>query len=237
MDIVERVAAHMGQARAFFMDRLSRAALLLARRAADNGAVVVFEPSAKSDEKLLREAVAIAHIIKYSDERFTHVSGAMEGGSATLLEVQTFGAVGLRYRHRLARSVSAWKQLDAEPATNVADTCGSGDWCTAGLISMVATDGLASLTEGGAEGAAEALRFGQKLAAWNVGFEGARGGMYASGREKLEQHFRALASGSSEMVKPRPARSRVMGATIACPACPPRVERSRAQKPQVAISA
>ena len=234
---VEMVAEYMGRANAFFMDRLSRAALSLAKRAADSGAVVIFEPSAKSDERLLREAIAIAHIIKYSDERFAQVLGAMERGSATLLEVHTLGAGGLRYRHRLGRSASSWKQLAAEPVAHVADTCGSGDWCTAGLISRVAGNGLESLTAIGAEGAADALRFGQKLAAWNVGFEGARGGMYVGDRESVERNLRAFGTGAAQLTQLRVSRQRLTPASVVCPACPPTRGRSHAQKLQVAQSA
>jgi fructokinase len=218
---VERVVEHVAEAKAFFMDRLSRSALLLAKQAADGGAVVVFEPSAKSDEKQLSEAIKIAHVIKYAAERFERIPGAMEQGSSTLIEVQTFGDNGLRYRHRLGRSISRWKQLDAVPAMTLADTCGSGDWCTAGLISRAAGDGIEGLIRGGAEGLTEALRFGQKLAAWNVGFEGARGGMYGVERDALEKHLRALASGRAEMIKPTLRRERVTAATVACPGCRP----------------
>lgn len=227
MKAVDGVAAHMHRAKAFFMDRLSRSALLLAKQAADFGAVVVFEPSAKSDDKLLAEAMEIAHIIKYSDDRFTRVPGAMERGSATLVEVQTFGANGLCYRHRLGRTVSAWKQLDAVPAAHMADTCGSGDWCTAGLISIVAKDGREGLIAASEKGLVEALRFGQKLAAWNVAFEGARGGMYAVERTRLDKHLQAMASGRTEVMQPASRRKLTAPATIACPACLPKSKQSR----------
>ncbi len=231
--VVERIAPHLSGAKAFFMDRLSRAALLLAKQAADYGAVVVFEPSAKSDEKLLAEALKLAHIVKYSDERFSRVPGAMERGTATLIEVQTFGANGLRYRHRLGRAASSWKQLDAVSPARLADTCGSGDWCTAGLVSKVADGGLEGLLRLGAEGLIEALSFGQKLAAWNVGFEGARGGMYAVERATLEKQLQAMVSGQSEMTQPTSRRKPIAPAAIACPACPPKAKQSRPRKVQL----
>jgi len=233
---VERIATHLSGAKAFFMDRLSRSALLLAKQAADYGAVVVFEPSAKSDEKLLAEVLKIAHIVKYSDERFSRVPGAMGRGSATLVEVQTFGANGLRYRHRLSRAASSWKRLDAVPPARPADTCGSGDWCTAGLISKVAGGGLEGLLALGAEGLIEALSFGQKLAAWNVGFEGARGGMYSVERTKLQKQLQAMASGQSEIMEPTSRRKPIALAAIACPACPPSVKPHGLRKVQLGRS-
>jgi fructokinase len=225
--VVEAIAPHLSGSHVFFIDRLSRSALLLAKQAADYGAIVMFEPSAKSDGKLLDEVLAIAHIIKYSADRFARIPGAMERGSATLVEVHTLGADGLRYRHRLGRGVSSWKQLDAVPPTHLADTCGSGDWCTAGLISMVGGAGREGLVESGAEGLVEALRFGQKLAAWNVAFEGARGGMYTLDRPKLEKHLLTMAAGQSEDIKPTSRRRPTVPAAVACPACPQTAKQPR----------
>jgi len=53
----------------FFMDRVSRGALMLAKASSQEGAIVVFEPSKIKDEKNVREALALAHILKYSHEK------------------------------------------------------------------------------------------------------------------------------------------------------------------------
>ena len=143
----------------------------------------------------------------------------MEAGSATLVEVQTLGASGLRYRHRLGRGVSAWRTLPATPAPRLADTCGSGDWCTAGLIAKAAVHGLGGLKTGGSEGLEGALHYGQTLAAWNCGFEGARGGMYALDPSALDEEITGLRSGEQEVVAT--PRSGVSTKAIACPVCPP----------------
>jgi len=220
---VEHVVEHMSHAKAFFMDRLSRSALVLAQRASENGAVVVFEPSAKSDEKLLSEALKIAHIVKYSDDRFGAMPGAMDQDSATVLEIQTLGEAGLRYRHRRGRSPQ-WKHLKAVTAPLVVDTCGSGDWCTAGLISKIAANGQEGLRKCGVAELTEALQFGQRLSAWNVAFEGARGAMYAIGRGELRKHLNRLALGPSELV-PRISKNKTSTAAIvSCPACPSKFE-------------
>lgn len=224
---VESVVARLSNASVFFMDRLSPAALLLAQQAAENGTVVVFEPSARSDEKLLRKAVEIAHIVKYSNHRFARIPGAMGHGSATLVEVHTLGENGLRYRHRFGSTASAWKRLDAVAAPQLTDTCGSGDWCTAGLVSMVAIGGQEGLIRAGASGLATALRYGQTLAAWNCGFEGARGGMYMVERRQLNAYLEALSSGRFEPVSPPALSGRLSVATVACPACPPDRARSK----------
>lgn len=232
LQAVEAVVPRLAGSAVFFMDRLSRAALTLAGKAAADGAVVVFEPSGKSDPKLFAEAVALAHVVKYADQRLAAVGGVMDDGSATLVEIQTLGASGLRYRHRLGRGVSDWNTLDAISAPRLADTCGSGDWCTAGLIAKVAETGVSGLKAGGAKGLEAALRYGQTLAAWNCGFEGARGGMYAIDPSRFGTQITALHLGSEEVAKvPQSAASTK---AIACPACPPDMPRLSALKRKAA---
>jgi hypothetical protein len=101
------------------------------------------------------------------------------------------GSQGLRFRHRLGRGVSGWKHLGAIKAPRIADTCGSGDWCTAGLIAKVGATGLVGLRQAGVKGIQAGLRYGQALAAWNCGFEGARGGMYAVDRPAFDAQIEA----------------------------------------------
>lgn len=202
----------------FFLDRLSRGALDLASAAADSGAAIVFEPSGKSNERLLSDAIDIAHIIKYADDRLTEVPGAMTTNSATLLEVQTLGSKGLRYRHRFGRGISKWIHLNAISAPRVTDTCGAGDWCAAGLISKLCASGSQALFESSARSVRRALRFGQALASWNCGFQGARGGMYATSPESVQEYANRLVSGRSKSIETPVAASRI-DSMIVCPAC------------------
>jgi sugar/nucleoside kinase (ribokinase family) len=223
-DAAERVAPSLKNSAVFFMDRLSRAALSLAARASADGAIVVFEPSGRSNEKLFAEAIRIAHVVKYADQRLAAAGGAMIGDSATVLEIQTLGSEGLRYRHRLARASSEWKYLPAVPAPRLADTCGAGDWCTAGMLAKVAVRGQAGLRSGGVDAIKQAIRYGQALAAWNCAFEGARGGMYAVARQAFERQIEALVSGRGIVLAEAAEADHTMEAT--CPACPPEGSRS-----------
>lgn len=218
-DAIETVSSNLGGTSAYFMDRVSRAGIELAKRAAAEGAVVVFEPSAKSDPKLFREALKVAHIVKYASQRMQKIDDVMASGTSVMLEVQTLGSEGLRYRHRFAGRASAWMQMDAVNAPKLADTCGAGDWCTAGLIAKAAAGGLAGLKKGGAESVQRALRFGQTLAAWNCGFEGARGGMYAVTRETFDRNIEDLLEGRESTAALKPTSRRTV--TVSCPACPP----------------
>ena len=218
-DAVEKVKVALDGASVFFMDRLSRGTLVLAAEASARGAVVVFEPSSKSPDKLMAEAVEVAHVVKYADHRLGSVPGVMGSDSAVLLEVQTLGDRGLKYRHRLGRGVSRWMHLKAIGVPRLADTCGAGDWCTAGLIAKAMTDGREGFRCTGARGVRLALRYGQALAAWNCRFEGARGGMYAVSRRVFKCQIASLVNGRLDYI----ADSQVESTStqgVTCPACP-----------------
>ena len=221
VDAVERIKPSLVDASVFFLDRLSRGTLALAAEASARGALVVFEPSSKSTDKLLAEAIALAHVVKYADRRLAGIHGVMaDGGSAVLLEVQTLGDQGLRYRHRLRRGVSGWMHLKAISAPRLADTCGAGDWCTAGLIAKAAVGGREGFRRAGARGVRAALHYGQALAAWNCGFEGARGGMYAVSRQAFKRQITSLINGRLNGIHNAPIGNTPTH-VVPCPACPP----------------
>lgn len=231
---VHSVAPALDGTSVFFLDRLSRAALSLANEAAERGAVIVFEPSGKGTDKLMAEAIKLAHVVKYADQRLTSLADVMNKDTATIVEVQTLGEQGLKYRHRFGPSLSEWIHVSALPAPRLADTCGSGDWCTAGLLAEVATDGLAGLRNRGPDGLRAALQYGQALAAWNCGFEGARGGMYAVSRDAFDVQIAALLAGKLDHLADAIDKPKT-GSLIDCPACPPpspkrRVPSQRARR-------
>ena len=221
VNAVERIKPALADASVFFLDRLSRANLDLAAEASARGAVVVFEPSGRITDKLMSEGLAVAHVVKYAYDRHATVHGAMEEGSAALLEVRTLGERGLDYRHRLRRGVSDWMHLKAVSAPRLADACGSGDWCSAGFIAKAAVDGQSGLRRAGARGVRAALRYGQALAAWNCCFEGARGGMYAVTRDAFETQIADLQNGQLKEIDERPDRGESTHA-VTCPACSPK---------------
>ena len=72
---VDVVTPALENASVFFLDRLSRAALSLAKSAADRDAIIVFEPSGKGTDKLMAEAIRLAHVVKYADQRLAGVQG------------------------------------------------------------------------------------------------------------------------------------------------------------------
>jgi sugar/nucleoside kinase (ribokinase family) len=159
----------------FYFDRVAPSSVHLARHFQAQGAIVIFEPSSIRDPKLFEAALAIADVVKYSNERLGDAEELAVAGGARL-QVETLGKEGLRYRYgKKAR----WWHVPPFSVASVRDTVGSGDWCTAGFIHLLGKSGRERFLATGREEMEAALRFGQALAAVNCFFEGARGAMYS----------------------------------------------------------
>ena len=203
----------------FFFDRVSRAPIDLAKDYAARGAVVVFEPSGYSDPRLFREAVRTCHILKYSSQRVRAFADLLEASKA-MLEIETLGDEGLRYRATLPLcNARGWKSLPSFHVDDVKDTAGCGDWSTAGFIWKLAGKGQKGLGATTAQSLEAALQFGQALSAWNCRFAAPRGGMYLMGRAAVLKSVENILVGSA--VKPRLVAKKKRGtqAALFCPAC------------------
>ena len=205
----------------FLFDRLSRGALELAKSSARQGAVVVFEPSGIRDNRLFQEAVATCHILKYSNERLGHLRELTY--PSPLLEIETMGREGLRYRTRLGgrMSSSTWKTLDAYTVEDFRDAAGAGDWCTAGVLHALGTNGARKFMQATQEEIEAGLSLGQALAAINCSYEGARGLMYDFHPKQLEEALVSLrdSNGKSSVRRFNKNDSDGMFSGIICPEC------------------
>jgi fructokinase len=116
--------------------------------------------------------------------------------------------------------LGTWVESKAIPVDDLKDAAGSGDWCTAGLLSKVATKGYAGFSNANDEQIGEAIRFGQALAAWNCRFEGARGGMYAVSTEQFHEQIDKILSGSSKVIPITKGPSiSIPNASVVCRVC------------------
>ncbi len=216
----EMIAAKMPAPCVFFLDRVNRGSLILAAKASELGALVVFEPSGVGDHGLFMEAWSLAHVVKYSHERLADIPDSLEFGSSQLLQIETLGADGLRYRAKFGRRIiSPWKLLPVAKAPAVVDTAGAGDWCTAGLLQKLGREGAEGF-RGLSPAAVEAgLKFGQALAAWNCGYAGARGGMNSMPVETCLKQVGLILAGrqSDDMSPTKAARATTSGSW--CRAC------------------
>lgn len=202
----------------YFFDRVSPGALDLARHFKSLGAIVFFEPSATGDPKHFEEAIKLADVVKYSEQRFASVITDGIKKHRPFLEIQTQGENGLRYR---TKTRVTWAQLPAFETEDVKDTCGCGDWTTAGIINSLCRDGKAALIKHSAEYLKQGLRYGQALGAWNCGFEGARSGMYALSKPAFKKEITSILDGGTQKTRTKSTKTKIENVSDGlCPACP-----------------
>jgi len=219
--VAEEVIQQTAAPQVFFFDRATLSSLLMAKAFSKQGTLIVFEPSGIGNPLHFRQAWETSHIVKYSHERLRELP-EIRVQHSPLLQVETLGESGLRYR-KVPRSGRGgrWIELQAFQVDVVRDTAGSGDWCSAGLIDAGGHKGAEGFFKMKDDELKSALRYGQALAAWNCGFEGARGGMYAVNRETFRRQVAHILEGGSDLIDSRvsiPAsRNSYVGGL--CPAC------------------
>jgi sugar/nucleoside kinase (ribokinase family) len=204
----------------FFFDRTSRGALQLAQYFGQRGALVIYEPAGVGDPALFREALMLAHVVKYSHERMRDVVD-LETTRAPHLIIETRGQDGLRFRTQLSgRRLHTWTELKAFRVKEVQDAAGAGDWCTAGLIHHLGTAGLEGFLRTDSSQLLDAFRFGQALAGWNCGFEGARGGMYRVTPRQFHSAINRILDGADpSSVTKRSSRANSPAPGFTCVSC------------------
>jgi len=194
---VEEILPSLQKSAVFFFDRVSPGILRLVRHYADNGSLIVFEPSGTNDPKLFREALKHTHVLKYSQQR-AHSFSDLLVKTSSVLQIETLGEEGLRYKCNLPEvSCTGWRRLEGFDAASLKDTSGSGDWCTAGILSKIGAGGALALHALEEDEVVEALRYGQALAAWNCSFEGARGGMYRVSKHDFKKTISQIIRGQA----------------------------------------
>jgi fructokinase len=192
------IAAKLPSHSVFYFDRVAPGTLEIAKRSRATGALVVFEPSGIKDERLFAKCLKAAHVVKYANDRIEGVH-AVVAKAKVPIEIETFGAKGLRLRVRSNGRVGAWKDLPAFSGPELRDAAGSGDWTTAGLIHGLMTNGTSvEKVVADSNAVVLAIRKGQALAALNCGFEGARGLMYAADTKRVLDLVGAIVEGTKE---------------------------------------
>lgn len=152
----------------FYTDRLSPTIVKAMEAAAEAGSTVYFEPSRIEDEELFGRATKATNVLKFSDERLGNEVGRVRLPDHVILIV-TYGEVGLEIRRGSER---LW--CPSQHAPIVRDTCGAGDMVSVGVIDRLLSRGRPASDLSAAE-FAEGVRAGQRLAADNCSYLGARG--------------------------------------------------------------
>ncbi len=196
-----QVIPHLLTAEVLFIDRISPSSIALAKAARQQGVIVYFEPSSVRDSRQFRTLLSLCHVVKYSQDRIDDI-GDVRSYPDLLLEIQTLGRGGIRFRTRLAGQRNMWQSQAAEQALSLVDSTGSGDWFTASLINSICRNGLQELQQISLPEIVGSLNVAQGVAAWNCGFIGARGGMYEVERSAFARFVQHLRSGASKDVEP-----------------------------------
>jgi fructokinase len=153
----------------FYADRLSEAILDAMKIAADGGSIVYFEPSSICDEALFARALDVTTILKYSSDRLDRL-GLPTGLRSDAISIITHGASGLEVRQR---SEATW--CPSTPIAKVRDTCGAGDMVSVGVIDWILRLGYKDDHSLTVDALLHGIVAGQRLAAANCAFSGARG--------------------------------------------------------------
>ena len=173
----------------FYADRLSATICDAMEEAAAGGAIIHFEPSGIADPTLFERALSIAHIFKYSVERLPADLSMWLRPEA--FSVVTAGSLGLKVRH--AGDVHHCEAWNAE---EVRDTCGSGDMVTLGLLDAILQADTFEPEALSMKTILEGVAAGQRLAAANCAFVGARGLF----RERGAAHARSILAEAEALV-------------------------------------
>lgn len=171
----EAVLAKQQAPDVFFFDRVSSAILALAAEFRKRGALVYFEPSGGGRPEEFAKALEAAHIVKYSADRMRHVGTRLRALPGQRLEIETRGAKGLRFRWLGDGQSHAWQSQPAFKVRMLRDSAGAGDWCTAGLLYQLDWKKGREFEALKRDELAQAMMFGQALAALNCQHVGARG--------------------------------------------------------------
>lgn len=150
----------------FFFDRVNAGTLVLAEHLSEQGTLVMFEPSMPASAESLTRALAVADVVKYSQDSSHDDNDLLNPFRADQIQIVTRGSGGLQ----LGIGEEAAVEEPAIATNPCVDAGGAGDWTSAGFLYKVVRKGRLNMDQ-----ALVGIRFGQALAALNCTLPGARG--------------------------------------------------------------
>jgi fructokinase len=166
---VEGAKPALSACEVFYTDRLNSSTFRAMQTAAESGSIVFFEPSAVEDDDLFDRAIDLCSIVKYSSARlWGRISARRLRAGA--IAIVTHGVDGLEVRRDGER---VWCAAIKAPV--VRDTCGSGDMVSVGIIDWMLTHHRRGTAQPSLDFFLSGVVAGQRLAAINCAYAGARG--------------------------------------------------------------
>jgi fructokinase len=176
---VRKASKALRAASVFYTDRVSPAIVNAMKAASRAGALIFFEP-ASADDPLFMDAVRSSSVIKLADGTVGRHIADGDIPTDTVL-IRTHGETGLTVVSGATRHFHP-----SIAAPRLVDTCGAGDMVTTGLLDFV----LKRWSPGrgwSLDDIMEGVSIGQRLAALNCAFAGARGLFFAAGAAHVRE--------------------------------------------------
>ena len=142
---------------------------LVAEELRARGTFVYFEPPKRATSRELASGIAVADVVKFSDEDYPDVSFAE--GLADRLAIQTMKGEGVRFNLRGA----GWRTVPPVPNPDFLDGEGAGDWTSSAFLAALGRRGLPRLADLDESTVADCLREAQETASRSTSFLGSKG--------------------------------------------------------------
>jgi len=168
----------------FYFDRINPGTFELAHKLKAQGSIICFEPSSIKDKEDFERFLGVTDILKFSHERIPDYKSLFKSPRC-FLEIETRGKSGLFYRSKKHSDPYHWHNIPGFVLGEIEDSAGAGDWCTAGLLHKLCSEGKVALNKTGVKKIHSALQFGSALGGLNCFYDGARGMMYYYTLHKL----------------------------------------------------
>lgn len=133
------------------------------------GTFVYFEPPKRMTPRELASGIAVADVVKFSNEDYPDVSFA--DGLAGMLAIQTMKGAGVRFNLR----GEGWRTVPPVANPDFVDGEGAGDWTSSALLAALGRRGLPRIADLDEATVADCLREAQATSSRSVGFLGSKG--------------------------------------------------------------
>lgn len=186
----------------FYFDRANAGSLHLASQAKEQGSIVFFEPPRMTaSDAHFQRALQVSDILKVSCDQRNPWDDEPDISQIPMVIV-SHGSEGVTYQlNGLMGLQQGWTSRRSMRTKRVVDTCGSGDWLSAGFIH--ALFGISLVPDDLLQRIDSALAFGQALAALNCQLAGARSLMRTFSRDEiLERAILVVANQQADFDEP-----------------------------------